>query len=98
MGEFFAGLRMATCGGRATAGGHAPLQKQIRRICDPFRAITYRNRAEQEAVLGTIDENPFVKSAREDTCRFTALADGEKLPPAVGARPPQVAMRARHKG
>jgi hypothetical protein len=33
---------------------------------DPFRAITYRNAAEMEAVAGTPENNSFVKQSRED--------------------------------
>jgi hypothetical protein len=47
---------------------------------DPFRFITYRNRAEQEAVLGKIEDNPFIKTTREETLKFIALAEGERLP------------------
>jgi hypothetical protein len=52
---------------------------KLKDFTDPFRAVTYRNRAEQEAVLGTIDENPFIQSVREETRRIVALMEGEKL-------------------
>lgn len=45
-----------------------------RDLSDPFRAMTYRNRDEQEAVLGTVDDNAFIAlSARE------AAAYGERI-------------------
>jgi hypothetical protein len=47
---------------------------------DPFRAITYRNDAERDAVLGSLADNPFIKTAREDSARFFALtAKGEAM-------------------
>jgi hypothetical protein len=54
---------------------------------DPFRSITYRNRAEQEAVLGKIEDNPFIQSAREETRRFIALADKIKDGQATKSNP-----------
>jgi hypothetical protein len=51
---------------------------KLKDFTDPFRSITYRNRAEQEAVLGKIEDNPFIKSTREETRRFIDLAEGEK--------------------
>ncbi|GHV80223.1 DUF4954 domain-containing protein [Spirochaetia bacterium] len=40
---------------------------------DPFRAVTYRNDAERDAVLGRLEDNQFVKIAREDSERFYML-------------------------
>jgi hypothetical protein len=37
---------------------------------DPFRNITYRNKAEMEQVVGRAEENFFVKLVREDLGRF----------------------------
>jgi hypothetical protein len=51
---------------------------KLRDFADPFRAITYRNRAEQAAVLGKIEENPFIQSTREETRRFIELAEKAK--------------------
>jgi hypothetical protein len=42
---------------------------------DPFRAITYRNDAERDAVLGSLADNPFIKTAREDSARFFSLTE-----------------------
>jgi hypothetical protein len=37
---------------------------------DPFRNITYRNKAEMEQVVGRAEDNFFVKVVREDLGRF----------------------------
>jgi hypothetical protein len=36
----------------------------------PFRRITFRNDAEMTAVLGTAEDNPFVRQVREETVAF----------------------------
>jgi NDP-sugar pyrophosphorylase family protein len=41
---------------------------------DRFRAVTYRNDAERDAVLGRLEDNQFVRIAREDSERFYKLA------------------------
>ena len=38
-----------------------------------YRGITYRNEAERDAVLGTIDDNTFIKAAKEETVAFNAM-------------------------
>ena len=43
---------------------------------NPYRMITYRNEAERDAVLGKLEDNPFIAAAREETARFFAVADG----------------------
>jgi hypothetical protein len=53
---------------------------KLKDYTDPFRSITYRNKEEQMVVLGDIADNPFIRTAREETGRFTALAEGERLP------------------
>ncbi len=40
-----------------------------------FRSCTYRNSEDQQAVLGTIDDNPFIKTAKEDTLVFNTLME-----------------------
>jgi hypothetical protein len=40
---------------------------------DPFRNITYRNAAERDAVLGKLEDNSFVESARAETKRIETL-------------------------
>jgi hypothetical protein len=40
---------------------------------DPFRIVTYRNREEMEKVVGRLEDNPFIKLAREEERRFEAL-------------------------
>lgn len=45
-----------------------------------FREITYRNEAERDAVLGKVEDNSFIKTAREDTSRFIALAASLRAP------------------
>jgi hypothetical protein len=47
---------------------------KLKDYTDPFRAITYRNDAERDAVLGRLEDNQFVKIAREDSARFYELA------------------------
>jgi hypothetical protein len=37
---------------------------------DPFRIITYRNPEEMEKVAGKLENNPFIKLAREEERRF----------------------------
>jgi hypothetical protein len=53
---------------------------KLKDYTDPFRAITCRNKAEQEAVLGKIADNPFIKAAGEETRSFITLAEAERLP------------------
>jgi hypothetical protein len=43
---------------------------------DPFRGITFRNRAEMQAVLGTAEDNGFVRQIRAETDAFRQLAAG----------------------
>ena len=38
-----------------------------------FRDITYRNRAERDAVLGLVENNAFVRQSQQDTQRYTEL-------------------------
>jgi hypothetical protein len=52
---------------------------KLKDYTDPFRSVTYRNKAEQEAVLGKIEDNPFIQTCREETRRFTALAAAAAL-------------------
>ncbi|MDR1239415.1 MAG: DUF4954 family protein [Treponema sp.] len=40
---------------------------------NPFRIITYRNREEMDAVLGRLEDNPFIKLVREDEIRFAEI-------------------------
>jgi hypothetical protein len=42
---------------------------------DPFRLITFRNSAEMNAVLGRLEDNPFIRSAQEETARFITLME-----------------------
>lgn len=37
---------------------------------DPFRAVTFRNAAEQTAVVGSAEKNSFVRQTREETAAF----------------------------
>jgi len=41
---------------------------------DPFRGITFRNHAEMQAVLGTAEDNSFVKRIQAETEAFRQLA------------------------
>ncbi|MGP1594812.1 MAG: DUF4954 family protein [Treponema sp.] len=38
-----------------------------------FRDITYRNKAERDAVLGKVEDNAFICEAKEETAYYTAL-------------------------
>jgi hypothetical protein len=44
-----------------------------------FRASTYRNDAEREAVLGRLDDNPFIIHSSEDTQRLLATLAGVRF-------------------
>jgi alpha-amylase/alpha-mannosidase (GH57 family) len=37
---------------------------------DPFRSLTYRNKAEMEQVAGKVKDNPFIRMAEENHRRF----------------------------
>ena len=37
---------------------------------NPFRKATFRNEEEQRAVVGNLEENPFVQLVKEETRRF----------------------------
>jgi hypothetical protein len=40
---------------------------------NPFRRATYRNAAEMEAAIGTIDDNDFIKQVRKETEEFEKI-------------------------
>lgn len=42
---------------------------------NPFRSITYRNDAERDAVLGRVEDNSFIKTAKKETEEFTAMIE-----------------------
>ncbi len=46
---------------------------------NPYRMITYRNKDERDAVLGKLEDNPFIAAAKEETARFFAIADAAKI-------------------
>jgi hypothetical protein len=46
---------------------------KLKDYTDPFRMVTYRNETERDAVLGKLENNSFVLSAREDSKAFLAL-------------------------
>lgn len=48
------------------------IQVREKDFSDYFRSITYRNEAEKEAVLGTIDEDNFLKKLKNSTDEFEA--------------------------
>lgn len=43
-----------------------------------FRTITYRNAADQNAVLGNIEDNPFIQQSKIDMDNFIALLQHQK--------------------
>ena len=45
---------------------------------NPYRMITYRNEAERDAVLGKLEDNPFIAAAKEETARLFAVLDAAK--------------------
>ncbi len=40
-----------------------------------FRGITYRNHAERDAVLGRVEDNAFIKTAKKETEAFNLMVD-----------------------
>ena len=40
-----------------------------------FRGITYRNDAERDAVLGKVEDNSFIKTAKKETAEFRAMLE-----------------------
>ena len=42
---------------------------------NPFRGITYRNDAERDAVLGKVEDNSFIKTARKESVDFAAMVE-----------------------
>jgi len=42
---------------------------------DSFRKVTFRNEAEMDAVVGKLDENPFIKANAEERDRFVARTE-----------------------
>ncbi len=44
-----------------------------------FRSCTYRNKSEQDAVLGTVNDNQFIKTAKKDTKEFIKLISKLRL-------------------
>lgn len=40
-----------------------------------YRMITYRNTAERDAVLGTVDDNGFIRTAKKESAEFFALLE-----------------------
>jgi hypothetical protein len=45
-------------------------QSRAKDFHDPFRRITYRNRAEMEAVAGRPEDNPFIRRSQESLAAF----------------------------
>ena len=40
---------------------------------NPFRMVTYENEAERDAVLGKVDDNPFILQSKKTTQSLLAL-------------------------
>ncbi|MDR1388726.1 MAG: DUF4954 family protein [Treponema sp.] len=60
---------------------------------DPFRGITYRNEEEMRAVAGKVEENSFVRLAREKAAAFekaAALLIAKQAPNQYGSAPESV--------
>ncbi|GHV70008.1 DUF4954 domain-containing protein [Spirochaetia bacterium] len=54
---------------------------RLKDYTNPFRIITYRNTEERDAVLGNIDDNPFIKMVREEGLVFKTLAEASLIQP-----------------
>ena len=48
---------------------------KLKDYTNTFRSCTYRNQKERFAVLGKVEDNSFIKTAKEDTKKFLALVD-----------------------
>jgi hypothetical protein len=48
---------------------------KLKDYTDPFRAVTYRNEAERDAVLGALADTPFIATARRAGDDFRARAE-----------------------
>jgi hypothetical protein len=49
---------------------------KLKDYTDPFRQITYRNSAERDAVLGKLEDNPFLAIVHEESKAFREMASG----------------------
>lgn len=45
---------------------------------NPYRMITFRNTSERDAVLGCLEDNPFIATAKADTAAFFSMAEKAK--------------------
>ncbi len=54
-------------------------ETKIKDYTNTFRSCTYRNAKEQDAVLGTIDENAFIMSSKKETENFVELINSVRL-------------------
>ena len=52
---------------------------KLKDYTNDFRAITYRNEVEMTEVLGTVESNSFVKSAKNDTLALVKLLNGVRV-------------------
>jgi UDP-3-O-[3-hydroxymyristoyl] glucosamine N-acyltransferase len=59
--------------------GEQVYKTRLKDYKDPFRMITYRNTAERDAVLGTIDDNKFIKMTARASERFASLAGAVRI-------------------
>lgn len=50
-------------------------QTRLKDFENHFRQITFRNNAEMQAVVGTIEDNSFVRQVREETAAFEKLVN-----------------------
>jgi hypothetical protein len=55
------------------------IEEQVRKTklkdyTDPFRMITYRNSSERDAVLGKLEDNPFIAIVREESTAFFEMS------------------------
>lgn len=48
---------------------------KLKDYTNAFRGITYRNGAERDAVLGKVEDNSFIKTARKETADFISMLD-----------------------
>ncbi len=52
---------------------------KMKDYASPFREITYRNRAERDAVLGKVKDTPLFRIAKEETAEVLSLFDSVRM-------------------
>ncbi|EFW38081.1 hypothetical protein HMPREF9554_01404 [Treponema phagedenis F0421] len=55
------------------------LKTKLKDYTNPFRDITYRNKAERDAVLGKVEDNPIIQESKIETEYFFSQAEKMRL-------------------